>query len=310
MFLMLTALAIVPMIPAGYAAWGWIPGTYEYKCVDGSVRNQSLCTHPTDASVTNVSVPFGGDQGQVTVFGTPVGNVVPLTVPQASFYSKEFYIKPVIAGVYYLWVQLKAVGDGTGSLALANVLDVSPISINVTGDGTGSYTTDLSIGDGTNDGVGAALLYMPLNLSVWFSGSPTDPWQNYLYLYDMNFSTYLTTGFTETRVNDTNPFPSGSATINGYYVNATGVAWDDAAGNVTLVGSGAGLDIYYNLGGAIDLYTDFIFTDTEVLEQVNVVGGVSLPVDKLALLAPYIALASTIILAVAATAIFKHRKKP
>jgi hypothetical protein len=40
------------------------------------------------------------------------------------------------------------------------------------------------------------------------------------------------------------------------------------------------------------------------------VGGIWVPVDKLALLAPYIALASTIILAVAATAvIFKRKKK-
>jgi parallel beta-helix repeat protein len=40
------------------------------------------------------------------------------------------------------------------------------------------------------------------------------------------------------------------------------------------------------------------------------VGGIWVPVDKLALLAPYIALASTILAATAATAIYvKHRKK-
>jgi hypothetical protein len=40
------------------------------------------------------------------------------------------------------------------------------------------------------------------------------------------------------------------------------------------------------------------------------VGGIWIPVDKLALLAPYIALASTILAATAATALYvKHRKK-
>jgi len=39
------------------------------------------------------------------------------------------------------------------------------------------------------------------------------------------------------------------------------------------------------------------------------VGGISVPVDKLALLAPYIALASTILVATAATAIYVKRRK-
>jgi len=40
------------------------------------------------------------------------------------------------------------------------------------------------------------------------------------------------------------------------------------------------------------------------------VGGFWIPVDKLGLLAPYIGLASTILVAAAATAIYvKHRKK-
>ena len=47
------------------------------------------------------------------------------------------------------------------------------------------------------------------------------------------------------------------------------------------------------------------------LGKLSPVGGISIPVDKLSLVAPYIALTSTIVLAISASvAYIKYRKKP
>jgi len=63
-------------------------------------------------------------------------------------------------------------------------------------------------------------------------------------------------------------------------------------------------------------YTTCLFNDTVIQTYPKTVfarppvGGIWIPIDKLGLLAPYIALASTIILAIAATAVFfKYRKR-
>jgi len=60
------------------------------------------------------------------------------------------------------------------------------------------------------------------------------------------------------------------------------------------------------------VYFEFTLSTHEItIGYGSAVGGIWFPVDKLALLAPYIGLATTIILATAATAVFiKHKKKP
>ena len=321
--LMLNALAIMPMMPAGASPeWDWIPGTYSFHCQEGSHRNMSLCTAPTDAVVTDKNVPYGCQQGYKIEYSEPWagGTLVNVTVPAESYHSNEFYVKPMPLGMH-LWVQVIAVGDGFGTLALANISDVSPVSITVTGNPaagaantTNDFTVNSTIGDGVNDGAGACMMYMPLNLSVWFSSSNTTNTKT-LYLFDMNFSMVITTGFTEVNVTDTTPYPvdPGNATIAGYYMSATGVNVDANTKTATLVGAGAGLDVYYYLDTPIAkmaMWTDFIFVDVELLAPEAPVGGVWTPVDKLALLAPYVGLASAIILAVAATAVFfRYRKK-
>jgi hypothetical protein len=56
--------------------------------------------------------------------------------------------------------------------------------------------------------------------------------------------------------------------------------------------------------------TSYAIVEAAVITSpVPVVGGIWVPVDKLALLAPYIALASIIILAIVATAVLFRRKK-
>jgi len=310
--LMLTALAIISIVPGGaITAWGWIPGRVHYHCQAGSQRPTSLYTAPTDAQVLNKTIPYGCQQWYDMVFTGPdlAGNAT-ITVPKDSYYSTPFYLKSLGPGAW-AWCQVYLVGDGKGTLATKdNILDASPISIVATGD-SGNFTEQVTIGDGTKDPAGSCLLFMPLNMNVWLGKSDTDP-TVLVFLFKMNFPMWVTTGFINASIVDTTPYPLGSVSMNGYKKNATGVRFNATTGAAVLAGAGAGLDIWANIPLIGDVYTDYVFTDLEVLKVApRGVGGVWIPVDKLALLAPYIGLASTIILAAAATAIFfKYRKKP
>ena len=315
--LMLTALAIMSIVPAGASpAWDWIPGTYHFHCQEGSNRTLSICTHPTDTVVTNKTIPYGCKQYYYMTFSEPdaAGNVT-ITVPTECYHSEPFFLKTIISiTTFYVWCQVYMVGDGTGTLATVDdIIDVD-VSTIVTGDtGAGNFTTDVTIGDDVPDPAGSALIYMPLNMDVWLGTSSTNP--TVIpdgFLFAMPFPMWTTTGFTEVRIIDETPFPSDppSISMHGFYMNATGVRFNAETGTATLIAAGAGLDIYAYLLGLIHAWTDYLFLDFEVLSGPPPVGGIWIPVDKLALLAPYIGLASTIIVAVAATAIFfKYRKK-
>ena len=320
--LMLTMLAIMPMVPAGASPdWGWIPGKVTNHAQEGSHRNISICTAPFDSVVTNRTSSYGCQQGSDMEFSSVWGpGLVNITVPKNSFHSDPFFLKTTFippANYLQLWCQVYLVDDGNGTLdTVGGNLDVAPISINVTGHGDGTAgTPTVQIGDDVNEAqAGSAILFMPLNMSVYVGESNTSLGQSPELLMIMQFPMYMTTGFAEARIIDTaGPYPSGSVSMDGYYKNVTGVPFDAHTGAVTLVAAGPLLDVYALLMGMADSYTDNIFTDFEVLavEKVIPVGGVWVPVDKLALLAPYVAIASTIILAVVATAIFsKYRKKP
>ncbi|MGQ9459748.1 MAG: hypothetical protein ACUVRA_00765 [Candidatus Bathyarchaeaceae archaeon] len=308
--LMLTALAMTSMAPAGASpAWDWIPGTVHYHCVENSNRTVSMATHPTDNVVTNKTIFYGCQQYSDWVFGTPEGNKVPITVPKESYYSAPFFLKTI--GPNYLWLQVYLVDDGNGTLALAEgVLQDVDVSITVTGNGTGGFDVGI-VRSGGSAPAGSCLLDMPLNMSVWLGKSETDP-TVIVPLFKMNFPMVVTTGFIEVEIDDSaGPYPEGSVSMNGYYMNATGVPFNSETGAAVLAGAGAGLDIYAYLPLVGDAYTDYIFTDSEVIEiRTPPVGGIWIPVDQLALLAPYIGLVSAIVLAVAATAVFfKYKKK-
>jgi len=281
-------------------------------CIEGSERILSICTFPLDAEVTNKTIPYARKQGYDMVFSEPdVGGNVTITVPKESYYSEPFFLKSSITGFgpIYLWCQVYLVGDGIGALATQpDSIDVD-ISTTVTGDGSGNYTLDVTIGNGDPDPAGSMLIYMPLNMNVWLGTSEVDPTETE-FLFAMPFPMNLTTGFTEARIIDAAPYPDTSISMDGYYMNATGVPLNDANGMVTLVSSGGSLDIYAMLLGIIPTYNDDIFTDTEVIfAPPPPVGGVWIPVDKLALLAPYIGFASIITLAIVAITVFKYRKK-
>jgi len=286
---------------------------FHYHCQADSHRDVSICTWPTDAEVLVKQIPYPCQQYSDMVFGTPdaAGNAT-ITVPKDSYYSAPFFLKSLGPGVW-AWCQVYSVGDGKGTLATKdNILDAFPISIVATGD-SGNFTEQVTIGDDVYDPAGSCLLFMPLNMNVWLGKSETDPTQ-VVFLFKMNFPMWLTTGFIEARIVDTTPYPPGSVSMNGYYKNATGVPFNATTGAATLAGAGAGLDIWANIPLIGDVYTDYVFTDFEVLKVTpRGVGGVWIPVDELALLAPYIALASTIIVATTATTIYikrvKHRRE-
>ena len=322
--LMLTALAIIPILPGGASpAWDWIPGRVHYHCQEGSNRTTYICTWPTDAEIMETISFYGCQQYYDMVFSAPdpAGNVT-VTVPAGNYYSEPFYEKPI--GPFHLWLQVYLPEDGTGTLATQpNSIDVD-VSMTVTGDtGAGNFTTDITFGDDTKDPAGSLLLEMPLNMSVWLGTSNTDPWVGVVPLFEMEFPMWVTTGFIEINIVDATPYPNeteakafdpeynASLSMDGYYMSATGVPFDAEAGAALLAGGGAGLDVWAIIPGIGDAFSDYIFIDFEVIEVAERgVGGFWIPVDKLALLAPYLALVSTIILAVAATAIlFKHRKK-
>jgi len=308
--LMLTALAITSIAPGGASpAWDWIPGTVHYHCVENSNRTVSMATHPTDAVVTTKTISYGCQQYYDMVFDTPVGNKVNITVPKGGYHSEPFFLKTI--GPNYLWLQVYLVKDGNGTLALAGgVLENVDISITVTGNGTGGFDVDI-VRSGGAAPAGSCLLDMPLNMSVWLGKSETDP-TLIVPLFKMDFPMVVTTGFIEVALDDSaGPYPEGSVSMDGYYINATGVPFNSETGDAVLAGAGAGLDIYAVIPLVGDAYTDYIFTDSEVIEiRTPPVGGVWIPVDKLALLAPYIGLVSAIVLAVAAVAVFfKYKKK-
>jgi hypothetical protein len=148
---------------------------------------------------------------------------------------------------------------------------------------------------------------MPLNNTVWIGTSETDSTFKAPVL-KMSFPMITTTGTLDVKIVDPGPYPPGSVNMNGYHKALTGVLFDSSRRTATLAGGGAGLDIFAVISPIGNTYTDYIFTDAEILDA-SAVGGTWIPVDKLALLAPYIALASAIILAVAAIAVFKYRKK-
>ena len=303
------ALLITPIMPTSAN-----PGSHTRNalCIEGSERILSICTFPLDAEVTNKTIPYARKQGYDLVFSEPdVGGNVTITVPKESYHSEPFFLKSSMTGMgpIYLWCQVYLVDDGIGTLATQpDSIDVD-ISTTVTGDGSGNYTLDVTIGDDDPDPAGSMLIYMPLNMNVWLGTSEVDPTETE-FLFAMPFPMNLTTGFTEARIIDAAPYPPTSISMDGYYVNATGVPLNDANGMVTLVSSGASLDIYAMLLGIIPTYNDDIFTDAEVIfAPPPPVGGVWIPVDKLALLAPYIGFASIITLAIVAIAVFKYRKK-
>jgi len=102
-----------------------------------------------------------------------------------------------------------------------------------------------------------------------------------------------------------NGYPSGG----NYWSDYTGV--DEKSGpNQDQSGSDGIGDTPYTRGGITDRYPLMNPWQQQITQPSPPVGGISIPVDKFALLAPYIALASTIILAIAVTAVFvKYKKK-
>jgi hypothetical protein len=312
--LMLAAALLMPIVTAGAnpTPWGWIPGTVRYQYVGNSNRTISVTTWPSDAKVTNKTILYAGQQYSTMVFGTPAANKVNITVPKASYYSAPFFLKTIPP--YFLWCQVYLVKDGNGTLGLvAGALTNVNINITVT-NSTGPTFTVSTVRWGGPAPAGSCLLNMPLNMSVWLGKSTTDSTQ-VVFLFNMNFPMVETTGFTKVTIIQTAPYtppphtpPANS--MNGYSKNSTGVPFNNATGAAVLAGAGAGLNIYGNIPTVGPAYTSYIFTDYGIMAQVPV-GGIWVPVDKIALLAPYIGLVSAIVLAVAAAAVFsKYRKKP
>jgi hypothetical protein len=301
--LMLTALITIPMVPASASST-----ITHYRCVGDSNRDLSICTYPTDAQVLNKTVYYGGDQWYDINFSAPVGNVVSMTVPKESYHSDPFFLDRLGPGGPAMWMQVRLVQDGNGSLGITNgaLSDVN-MNITVTGNGAGGFTQSIVRWGGAAP-AGSAILSMPLNNTVWLGTSETDSTKK-ADLLEMSFPMITTTGTINVKIVDTaGPWPGGSVSMNGYQKTLTGVPFDSSRRTATLAGGGAGLDIHAYVAGVGDIYTDYIFVDAEILDA-SAVGGTWIPVDKLALLAPYIGLASAIILAVAAIAVFKYRKK-
>jgi hypothetical protein len=267
-----------------------------------------MTTWPSDAVVTNKTILYAGQQYSTMVFGTPAANKVNITVPKASYSSQPFFLKTI--GTSYIWCQVYLVKDGNGTLALVTgALQNVNINITVT-NSTGPTFTVSMVRWGGPAPAGSCLLTMPLNMSVW-TGTNSGPTS---LLFNMNFPMVETTGFIKVTIIQNAPYtppphtPSANS-MNGYSKNSTGVPFNNATGAAVLAGAGAGLNIYGLIPGVGAAYTSYIFTDHGVMATVPV-GGVWVPVDKLALLAPYIGLVSAVVLAVATTAVFfKHRKK-
>jgi hypothetical protein len=317
----LLILAALPLMPiattsANPTPWSWIPSTVHCLYVGNSNRTISVATAKGDPNVTNKTILYAGQQYSDMVFGK-WGNTVPITVPKGSYYSAPFFLKTIGAIPFYIWCQVYLVKDGNGTLALApGALKDVNINITVTGNGAGGFSVS-TVRYGGSAPVGSCLLYMPLNMSVWLGTSQTDPTllnhNPAAFLFNMNFTMLETTGFVKVAINDTHPYPSGKLfSMNGYRKNATGVPFNSTTGAAVFAGAGAGLDIYALLLGLTQAWTDYIFTDYGVMQMVRpAVGGIWIPVDKLALLAPYIGLVSATVLAVAAAGVFfKYRKKP
>jgi hypothetical protein len=115
--------------------------------------------------------------------------------------------------------------------------------------------------------------------------------------------------------------PDNTVYLNGYLLGTLKTTGPSGIGNDTFHFNDSVVPLYSQTNNTIT----FESTQSPPYDLANVsistggiatmttpgsVGGISVSVDKLALLAPYIALASTIIVATAATAIYvKHRKK-
>jgi hypothetical protein len=314
--LMLAAVLLMPIVTVTAGAdptpWGWIPGTVRYQYVGNSNRTVSMTTWPTDTVVTNRTILYAGQQYSTMVFGTPAANKVNITVPKASYYSAPFFLKTI--GTNYIWCQVYLVGNGNGTLGLvAGALTNVNVNITVT-NSTGPTFTVSTVRWGGSAPAGSCLLNMPLNMSV-FLGSASAPTS---LLFNMNFPMVETTGFIKVTIIQTAPwlppYPKESNltenSMNGYSKSSTGVPFNNMTGAAVLAGAGAGLNIYGSIPTVGAAFTSYIFTDHGVMAQVPV-GGIWVPVDKLALLAPYIGLVSGIVLAVAAAGVFlRYRKKP
>jgi hypothetical protein len=315
--LMLAALALMPIVTAGVnpTPWNWIPGTVHYTYEGNSNRTVSMTTWPTDTVVTNKTILYAGLQYCDMKFGTPAANKVNITVPEATYYSAPFFLKTI--GPNYLWCQVYLVQNGNGTLALAaGALTNVNVNITVTNSTGPTFTVSMARWGGPAP-AGSCLLNMPLNMSVWLGTSTTDS-TRVAFLFNMNFPMVETTGFIKVTIIQTAPwtppYPSESKlpenSMNGYSKNSTGVRFNNMTGAAVLAGAGAGLNIYGYIPTVGAAYTSYIFTDHGVMAQVPV-GGIWVPVDKLALLAPYIGLVSAIVLAVVAAGVFfRYRKKP
>jgi parallel beta-helix repeat protein len=102
-----------------------------------------------------------------------------------------------------------------------------------------------------------------------------------------------------------NGYPSGG----NYWSDYTGVDLKSGPNQDQPGSDGIG-DTPYTKGGITDQYPLMNPWPYQITQPSLPVGGLWIPVDKFALLAPYIALASTIILAIAITAVFvKYKKK-
>lgn len=314
--LMLAALLLMPIVTAGANPtdpWSWIPGTVRYNYVGNSNRTVSMTTWPTDLVVTNTTILYAGQQYCGMKFGTPANGRVNITVPEATYYSAPFFLKMI--GTYYVWCQVYLVNNGNGTLALTgNALTNVNVNITVTNSTGPTFTTSIRYWGGPAP-AGSCLLDMPLNMSVWLGTSTTNPTQ-VVFLFKMPFTMVETTGSINVRIIQTAPwYPGGPSkpaenSMNGYTEESTGVPFNSATGAAVLAGAGAGLNIYGSIPTIGPAYTSYIFTDYGIMTPIAV-GGIWVPVDKLALLAPYIGLVSAIVLAVAAAGVFlRYRKKP
>jgi hypothetical protein len=183
---------------------------------------------------------------------------------------QKFYVRNItyLVARVYLWSELLMLAPGNGTLDTTGGhqmgLDVyTTVKENTFPNGTasGGYTRTVVINNnktGTSR-VGDQIVSIPVKLHYWSGKSPTNSTSTGVIDDNVNFTLYLTTGFTRTIT--TGPaYPARNSTAFDQQMNATGVPANPLTGIFTAVTSQAGLNILEKVL-SVNLLTDFIFKE-------------------------------------------------
>lgn len=268
---LLIAFALVASLTLAVPAlaspeFGWVPGTYSIDSAAGSQIETTMSIYAkylflkSETQVENIISDLENKMHFVVVYGSCVDGICQITIPKENFSCEPFYITTVTLLGYtvQMWGELSMKTDGSGQLACGdNLLDVD-VSVEITGD-SGTYTVDTTIGDGTPDPAGSAIVYVEMSLKVTNGEGGTE-------LVTLQLPMYLTTGTVYIHVTDTTPYPSGSTkTLHCKSLSCTGTPHDPTTGAATLVGVTGALDVYSKVFGVLDTWTDFISQITLVI---------------------------------------------